>query len=229
MKGERYAKRYINEEDISRNVREMILMAKHERVKKGRIDFDKLKMSSHALERAIECFGCSESEAFGKIIPLLKRAKRIGEQLAFDGRINVLYANRQYAIYLSPNLETVITVHKFQNVSYNKIQERLPELMEMYEGEELRKELVRLHKEALHILSVKEYRILKNVLEIEKEVGKQKRKLHSLSQGYCPRHYRKHIRQRLDEETNRLVQEGRKLFNVKLEKRHVGKSFTAVL
>lgn len=229
MKGKRYVKKYQGESKYSRNVREMIEMLQHEEVKTGKINYKILKMSRHATERVVDYFDCSEERAIKEVRFLLKHSKRVGEQLAYDGRINVMFVCNQYAIYLSPNLEHVITIHKFQQVSYNPIREILPELKAKFQGKELRQELVRLHKEAWATLEQREAEQLKVVLEIDREVKEQLNKLQSLRQGYSPRHYKRYVKDRIAEERERLFSEGEKLFSIKLEKRHIGKSITSVL
>lgn len=229
MQGKRYVKKYRGEQSLSRNVREMIAMIKNEEVMKGRPKYMELELSKHAKDRVIGYFGCKESYAIKKVRGLLRRSKRVGEQLAYDGRINVMFVCNQYAIYLSPNLKHVVTIHQFTKVSYNPIREILPELSQQLDGMELNKELVRLHKEAWNDLEKREADQLKLVLEIDDEVNAQLKKLEDLKKGFTPKHYRKYVNQRIAEEREKLFTEGAKLFNIKLEKRHVGKSITSVL
>lgn len=229
VRGKRYAKRYSGEGDFSRNVREMIEMIKNETVSSKKIDYKKMKVSRHARARVLEYCKCNSNGVEKRIKWLLQRSKRIGEQLSFDGRINILFVYKQYAIYMSPNLECVVTVHKFQNISYNPIRIILPQLQEKFKGEELRQELVRLHKDAWHDIEVREHEQLKRVLEIDNEVNNQFKRLKELRTGYSPKHYTKYIKTRIQEERTKLVTEGKKLFDLKLEKRHIGKSITAVM
>jgi hypothetical protein len=228
-KGSRYATRHLGERKYSRNVREMIEMIKNEEINNGEIDYKGFKMSGHALERAMEYFNCSEHGAYKLVRHVLKRAERIGEQLAYDGRINILFVYDQFAIYMSPSLEHVVTVRKYQKISYKPIRKMLPQLKSNLEGKELKEELVRLHKEAWDKLEKRESKQLDLVLEIDREVSDQIKKFEQLSQGHCPRHYKKFLKESLKEARSKLVKEGNKLFKIKLQKRHVGKSITSVL
>jgi hypothetical protein len=159
---------------------------------------------------------------------MLRQSKRVGSQLAYDGRINVLFVYKQYAMYLSPNLEHVITIRKFDKVSYRPIKKILPKLSENLRGTKLKKELVKLHKEAWSNIERVESELEKVVLQLEEEVSGTMKKLESLKIGYNPKHYKKYIHNRFVEERERLVAEGEKLFNIKLEKRHIGKSITSL-
>jgi hypothetical protein len=228
-KGKRYIKGYKNEDDYSRNIREMICMIKNERINNGRLNLDKLKVSTHALDRAVEHLECAKHQVLPRVKSILKRATRIGEQLAYDGRINVLFVHKQYAIYLSPNLEYVVTVRKYCQVTYKPIRQRIPELKEKYQGKEFRREMFRLHEQAWAEISEREEKQLKIVMELDRSVVEQMQRLHKLrTAGYSPRHYMKYTSERLKEERERLVAEGEKLFRIKMEKRHIGKSITAV-
>ena len=146
--GKRYTRGFRGEEQLSKNIREMIAMIEHEKINKGRIKYHKLEMSEHAGLRAKQFLKCSEKYALIKIKNILRRSRRVGEQLSHDGRINVLFAYKQYAIYLSPNLERVVTVRIFKKVSYEPIKKMLPQLSKNLKGVKLKRELVKLHKEA---------------------------------------------------------------------------------
>lgn len=229
-KGRRYAKRYKHEDSYDRNVKEMIEMIKREKVSHGRIKYRQLRMSKHAIQRATEYFDCSAYGAINEVISLLKRSKRVGEQLAYDGRINVMFVCDQFAIYLSPNLMNVITIHKFNRVTYKPIESMIPELRKQFKDGGFKSELVKLHKKAWEEVEIREMEQQRLVLEIDSEVNKQIANLKNLKRdGFSPRHYKKYISERIKEESARLIAEGEKLFCIKLEKRHIGKSITAVL
>jgi hypothetical protein len=229
MKGKRYTKGVRGEEQLSKNIREMVAMIKNEKVSNGRINYGKLELSYHALGRVKQYLGCSEKHALIKIKGMLRQSKRVGEQLSYDGRINVMFVHEQYAIYLSPNLEHVVTIRKFSEVSYKPIKTMLPQLTISLKGVKLRKELVRLHKEAWVNIDKIEVEQQKKVLEIEQEVSNTMVKLNQLRTGFNPKHYKEYIKNRFVEEREKLIVEGKKLFNIKLEKRHIGKSITSVL
>lgn len=223
MKGLRYTQqRHGQESSLSKNIREMIEMLKRERVSKKPINFNTLRMTSHSVDRVVEYFDVDKSESLDVIKYILKKAERIGEQLAYDGRINVMFSYKQYAIYLSPNLKYVITIHNFDKVSYNPIREMLPTLESTYQGEQLRLELVKLHREAWSDLESRERKQMQVVMDIDRELNKQLKKIRK---GFEP----KFLTERIDEERGKLYLEGKKLFDIKLEKRHVGKSITSIL
>lgn len=229
MEGKRYTRGFRGEEQLSKNIREMIAMIKNEKVHNGRIKYGKLKLSFHASLRAKQFLECSEKNVLARVKCMLRQSRRVGEQLAYDGRINVLFVYKQYAIYLSPNLENVITIRKFDRVSYKPIKKMLPKLSKELKGIALKKELVKLHKEAWINIDEIESELQERVLELEAEVNETVEKLKSLRGGYSPRHYKKYLNSRFVEERERLVTEGEKLFKIKLEKRHIGKSITSVL
>jgi hypothetical protein len=223
MKGERYTQQREGEESrLSKNIREMIEMMKTERVSTNPINYNNLRMTNHSVQRVMEYFKCNENECLDKVKDILSKSERIGEQLAFDGRINVMFSYKQYAIYLSPNLKHIITVHKFQRVSYNPIREMLPTLQEKFQGEQLRRHLVKLHRDAWEDIEKRESKQVRKVMEIDRELNNQLKKI---NKGYAP----KFITSRIEEERSRLYVEGKKLFEMKLEKRHVGKSLTSVI
>jgi hypothetical protein len=233
MSGKRYTRRYRGEEDLSKNIREMIAMIKNEEVSRGKIKYGKLELSKHALKRAKQFLGCSEKYALARVKNLLRRARRVGEQLSYEGRLNVLFVVNQYAIYLSPSLEKVITIRKFSRISYKPIKKQLPELTNKFSGTKLKKELVRLHKDALAKVERIEIEQQNKVVNLDKEIHNTIKKLNDLKQGYTPKHYRKYLNQRLNEEKeklfNDLIKEGERLFTIKLEKRHIGKSIASIL
>jgi hypothetical protein len=229
VKGKRYTRGFRGEEQLSKNIREMIAMIKNEEVSNGRIKYGKLQLSRHALLRAKQFLNCSEKHAIVRVKCILRQSRRVGEQLAYDGRINVLFVYKQFAIYLSPNLEHVVTIHKFKEVSYSPIKNILPQLESDLKGVKLKRELVRLHKEAWSNIEKIEFEQQKKVLQLEADVNETITKLKSLKGGYSPKHYKKYLSGRFVEERERLVVEGEKLFKIKLEKRHIGKSITSVL
>lgn len=219
------------EKDYNRNVREMLEMIKNEEVRKGEIDYKNLQMTRHATERVIEHLECNEGKALKKVQWMLKRSTRVGDQLAFDGRINVMFVFNQYAIYLSPNLENVVTFHKVDRVTYNPIKRALPKLQKQYSEDELKDKLISMHREAWDDIEQKEIEQTQILLDVENEVSKSIDKLASLlnDNSYKPKHYAKYLRQRINEERYKIKVEGHRLFQLKLEKRHVGKSMASLL
>jgi hypothetical protein len=96
----------------------------------------KITLTNHAHERATERFGLKDrAQATGFFREKLRTAGRLGEVIAADGNDAVLYANEGVAIYLSPDLEKVITVCIHNPFKYNPLKDKV----QLLYSKELRK------------------------------------------------------------------------------------------
>jgi hypothetical protein len=181
-----------------------------------------VKLSSHAYERMQEHFGAdSFTTATGIAKTMLKNAIRIGTVLAYDGRINVLYAYRQTAFFLSPDLKTLVTVNKFDAVTYKP-------LLSKIEGGHNREALIELHFNYLREFEQKEKEQMQMILSIEQKVRETTEQCVSMLGLIRGGHRKKNIKQLISDQNRQLKTEGRKLFELKIEKRHLCKSLVAL-
>lgn len=221
-KAYRYAKsKGEYEKQVNIHIREMIEMIKHEEVKKN-LYVKGIKLSTHAFERMQQHFECADiAVATRTAKEMLKHAVRIGTVLAYDGRINVLYAYRQTAFFLSPDLKTVVTVNKFQEVSYK------PLLKKVREGLD-REAIIELHFDYLREIERKEEELMRLILSIEQKVREATEQCAMMLRVVRGGGRKKNIKQIISEQNHHLKMEGRKLFELKIEKRHLCKSLVAL-
>ncbi|OME54097.1 hypothetical protein BSK59_16075 [Paenibacillus odorifer] len=218
----RYAKsRGEHEKQFNVHIREMIEMMKHEEVKTN-LYVKAIKLSSHAFERMEQHFKISSLATATKVVKdMLKCAVRIGTVLSYDGRINVLYAYRQTAFFLSPDLKTVVTVNKFQKVSYKPLIRKAKEGLD-------REEILELHFNYLREIEKQEEEQMRLILSIEEKVREDTASCATMLSLVKGGGRKQGIKQLITEMNAHLKAEGRKLFELKVEKRHLCKSIVAL-
>jgi hypothetical protein len=209
------------EKQFNIHVREMIEMIKNEQVKDN-LYVKAVKLSSHAFERMEQHFGVDNLATASKVAKdMLKHAVRIGTVLAFDGRINVLYAYRQTAFYLSPDLKTLVTVNMYPEVTYRQLLNKVSDCID-------REALIELHFNYLRDIEQKEQAQMQLILSIDKKVREATEQCVTML-GLVKGGGRKQaIKQLISDQNNQLKIEGRKLFELKIEKRHLCKSLVAL-
>lgn len=212
-----------NESQFNIYVKEMIQMIKNEEIKTN-LYVKGIKLSKHALERVEQHFDISSSATATKFIKdTLSKATRIGAVLSYDGRINVLYAHDKTAVYLSPDLKTVVTVNKYETVSYEP-------LASVIKKRSLNKEeAIKLHLEYLEELEQREKEYVKTVLNVELRVKEATDIYQSiLDTGKRKSSRKRDIKEMISEHNLMLKKEGKKLFALKVEKRHICKSLVSL-
>ncbi|WP_090739404.1 hypothetical protein [Paenibacillus sp. Mc5Re-14] len=209
------------EKQFNIHIREMIEMIKHERVKTN-LYVKAVKLSAHAFARMEEHFDISNLATATKLAKdMLKHAVRIGTVLSYDGRINVLYAYRQTAFFLSPDLKTVVTVNKFQKVSYK------PFMKIAKEGAD-RDTLLEMHFNLLREIEQKEEDQIRLILSIEQKVREANEQCTTMLKLIKGGGRKRSIKQLISEQNHQLKMEGRKLFDLKIKKRHLCKSIVSL-
>lgn len=89
----------------------------------------KVEITDHAYKRASERFNFKEEKvAKAQIKGLLKKSKLIGMQLSENGTPSVLFAYKRHGFYLSRDLKTVLTVNRFESVTYEPLKNKIAEL-----------------------------------------------------------------------------------------------------
>lgn len=221
-KGVRYAEsKGEYEKQINIHIREMIEMIKNEEVK-ANLYVKGVKLSSHALERMEQHFGVSNLATATKMAKdMLTHAVRIGTVLAYDGRINVLYAYRQTAFFLSPDLKTLVTVNKYEHVSYKPILKKVQSDIDT-------DEMIALHYQYLREIEEKERVQMNLILSIEQKVRDATDQCASMLRLVRGGGHKKEIKKLISDQNHQLKLAGRKLFELKVEKRHVSKSLVAL-
>jgi hypothetical protein len=210
-----------DEKSCNIHIREMIEMIKNEEVREN-LYVKAVKLSTHAFLRMQEHFNAGSLATASKMAKdMLKHAVRIGTVLAYDGRINVLYAYRQTAFFLSPDLKTLVTVNKYNDVTYR------PLLQHIYEGID-RETLIDLHFGYLREIELEEQAQMQRILTIEEKVRTATAQCASLLELVRGRGRKYNIKQLISDQNFQLKQEGRKLFELKTEKRHVCKSLVSL-
>lgn len=222
----RYVKRqYQGEFEVNLHIKEMIAMLVNEPIKQN-LYVKAVKLSDHAYERFQQYIGEQNlASATRTVKEMLSKAVRIGAMLAFDGRINVLYAYQQTAIYLSPDLKTVVTINKCDQLTYRPILRRVKNL-------DNKEELLNLHMRYLKQIEEKEEQQVQLILEIEQKVRETvdsyAEMLSIVSKGR-KRSNGKMIKDLIAEQNLQLKLAGRKLFETKVEKRRIAKSLVSLI
>lgn len=215
------SKRGEREKQFNIHIREMIEMMKHEEVKTN-LYVKAVKLSAHAFERMGTHFEISNLATATKITKeMLKNAVRIGSVLSYDGRINVLYAYHQTAFFLSPDLKTVVTVNKFAEVTYK------PFLKVINQGVD-RETILEMHFDLLREIEEREEKQMRLILSIEESVREATDQCATLLSLVKNGGRKKSIKELISEMNHQLKLEGRKLFELKIEKRHLCKSLVAL-
>lgn len=202
------------------HIREMIEMIKNEKVEDV-LQVKHIRISNHAYQRVKSHFGIDNiNDAAKKVRLMLRKAVRIGTVLSYDGRINVLFAYQQTAFYLSPDLKILVTVNKYPKVTYKQL------LHKVRQGAD-RDHLIKLHYDLLKEIEEQEQKHIKKILVIEQRVRETTEQLVGFL--HFMRSPQKHSLKAIISEMNlELKLEGRKLFDLKVEKRHICKSLVAL-
>ncbi|TVX85985.1 hypothetical protein [Paenibacillus agilis] len=209
------------EKEFNMHIREMIEMMKNEEVKNN-LYVKAVKLSTHAFKRMKQHFNSVDMVVATRTAKeMLKHAVRIGTVLSYDGRINVLYAYRQTAFFLSPDLKTVVTVNRFPEVTYK------PLLKNVREGVE-REAMLELHFDHLREMERKEEEQIRLILSIEEKVREATEQCAIMLRIVRGGGRKKNIKKLISEQNNHLKIEGRKLFELKIKKRHLCKSLVAL-
>ncbi|EJW13939.1 hypothetical protein M5X02_20285 [Paenibacillus alvei] len=209
------------EKQVNIHIREMIEMIKYEEVKKN-LYVKGIKLSTHAFKRMKQHFDLVDvAVATRKAKEMLRHAVRLGTVLSYDGRINVLYAYRQTAFFLSPDLKTVVTVNRFHEISYK------PVLKKVHDGLD-REELLELHISHLREIERKEEEQMRLILSIEQKVREATEQCATMLRLVRGGGRKKEIKHLISEQNHHLKMEGRKLFELKVEKRHLCKSLVSL-
>lgn len=209
------------EKQFNIHIREMIEMMKNEQVKTN-LYVKAIKLSAHALARMEQHFEVSNLATATKMVKdMLRHAVRIGTVLSYDGRINVLYAYRQTAFFLSPDLKTVVTVNKFQKVSYKPLMKFAKEGID-------RDVLLEMHSNLLREIEQKEEEQMRLILSIEQKVREANDQCTTMLKLIKGGGRKRNIKQLISEQNHQLKMEGRKLFELKIKKRHLCKSIVSL-
>lgn len=218
----RYAKsKGENEKQVNIHIREMVEMIKNEEVKEN-LYAKNIKVSHHAYVRLKEHYDADNLAKATKVArDMLSHASRIGTVLSYDGRINVLYAYRQTAFFLSPDLKTLVTVNKYPVVTYRQL------LHKVREGVD-REYLLELHFNLLREFEAREQEQSKKILMIEQRVRETTAQCVSMLGLVRGGGRKSGIKRIISEYNHQLKFEGKKLFELKIEKRHLCKSLVAL-
>lgn len=212
----------VREKQSNIHVKEMIQVLKNEKITTN-LYVKAVKLSAHAFGRFQELFSVTSEATANKMVKeMLKRATRIGAVLAYDGRVNVLFAVDQTAIFLSPDLKTVVTVNKYKKdkVGYKPIVKK---------KNLSRDKVIDLHFKYINEMESQEEEYQKKMLSIESDVSEAVSMYENIlihGKGY---QRKLEIKKMIAEQNLRLKKEGWKLFNLKVEKRHVCKSLASML
>lgn len=208
------------EKEFNIHVREMIEMMKREEVK-ANLYVKAVKLSAHAFERMEQHFEVTSLATATKMMKdMLKHAVRIGTVLSYDGRINVLYAYRQTAFFLSPDLKTVVTVNRFPEVTYKPFLEMVEEVD--------RETMLEMHFNLLRDLEKKEEEQMRLILSIEEKVREATEQCATMLKLVRGGGRKRNIKDLISDQNHQLKMAGRKLFELKIEKRHLCKSIVAL-
>lgn len=212
-----------NMTDINIHVREMIEMLKHE-TPKTNLYVKGIKLSNHAFKRVTERLGIENLATATKYIKdLLKKATRVGLVVAYDGRLNVLYAHEQIGVYLSPDLKTVVTVNVHKEMMY-------PPAIDLYNKGIKIDDLITFHK---NILSDYETKINKDTEELLKIVETCEKNISYykdiLRAKWCNKKRYNQIVDLISQNKYEMKKTGKVLLHLKFEHKQVAMSLVALL
>lgn len=211
------------EKDSNLHIKEMIEMIKNEEVKSN-LYVKNIKLSDHAFSRVKRIYGTmSLATATKEMKKMLSKAVRIGSVLSNDGRINVMYAYEGKAILLSPDLKTVVTINKYENIRKNHI-------IDSYIKEEINKdEAIKLHFDYIEELEAREKELTEKIINIESNV-RENVGLYGAILDYGKGFSRKKkVKSLISEQNYILKTEGRKLFELKEKKRVFCKALASII
>lgn len=209
------------EKQANIHVKEMIQVLKNEKIVNN-LYVKAVKLSAHAFKRFQELFNITSEATANKMVKeMLKKATRIGAVLAYDGRVNVMYAVDQMAIFLSPDLKTVVTVNKYEedDVGYKPIVNKKLS----------RDKIIDLHFKYISEIENQEEKFQKKMMNIETNVSEAISLYENIlihGKGYSRK---REIKKMISEQNLMLKEEGWKLFNLKVKKRHICKSLASIL
>lgn len=207
-----------NEKKINVHMKEMISVLKYNEIKTN-LYVKGVKLSSHAIERCGEMFGVGSATASKMIKDMLKNAIRIGSVLAYDGRQNVLYAYNKTAIFLSPDLKMVVTINRYyDDVMYDKVKKIL------LKTKLTDQEVVNLHVKLIRDIEKIEIDLEEKILKINNKVEETTNMYKTILEFGKGRSRKKTVKEMISEHNYMLKIEARKLFELKIQKRHICKS-----
>jgi hypothetical protein len=173
-------------------------------------------LSDHGYERAVERLELKykdRNSVLGFLRKVLKEAICLGEVLDEDENWSVLYAKNRIAIYLSLDLKTIITVNRFENVTFEPIKEKLKGLCE--------KELRKLRRKERCLVRRNERELLKCKVELaELDLRAYKTRSNNV---------RKQCKERKKEIEKYIADMEKELKNVRDTIRRVSKSLVSVI
>lgn len=212
-----------HETQLNLHVKEMIEVIKNEEIKKE-IYVKAVKLSTHAFKRFKQIFNVNNLATANRITKdMLKNAMRIGAVLAYDGRVNVMYALNNTAFFMSPDLKTVVTVNKYQNELYKPIS-KIVNRRKL--GQE---DTVKLHLKFLKNMEEQERVFVESMLKIEEKVSEAVGMYSTILEFGKGFKRKQQVKEMISEYNLMLKQEGWKLFNLKVEQRHVCKSLASII
>lgn len=218
----RYNEQSSKQKLINVHIKEMISVLDKEPIKHN-LYIKGIKLSSHALKRVKQCYNIeNEATATRFIKDILKDATRIGEVVAYDGRVNVLYAYNKNAIFLSPNLKTVVTVNVYGDTIFNPL--------EVEVSQQNKQDLIDMHYKELTDRQVEIDEQMKVVLDIHRKVEESVEQYKSIMNvGRLKRKKVKVIESMISEFNKQVKSEGRKLFFMQSDKRQIAKSLVSLI
>lgn len=221
-KEHRYAKKTgRHEKKCNIHIREMVEMIKNEEIKSN-LYVKGVKLSAHAFKRVKRHFNVRSLATATKMIrDMLKDAVCLGSVLSHKGRINVLYAYKQTAFFLSPDLKTLVTVNKFQEVTYR------PFLKEVKRGVEPNT-IYTMHLNLLREIETKEEEMIRFLLSIEEKCRDATDQCRTLLKVVRNGERKRDIKDLISDQNHQLKIESRKLFQLKVEKRRLCKSLVSL-
>lgn len=93
------------------------------------LNVDHMKISNHAIRHAQRRFNrSSRKDAEGYIRSILRRSEFVGETVDDDGRSAYMFAYGRHAIVVSLDHKTVLTIQRFESVTYDPLKEKIREL-----------------------------------------------------------------------------------------------------
>lgn len=227
----RYVKGKSKELKRNTHMREMIEMIKSEEVKDN-LYVKAVKLSIHAFKRFKDIYpDVNNLATANKIVKdMLKSATRIGSVLSYDGRINVLYAFDKHAIFLSPDLKTVVTINQYKDISYQPIIRKLG-----ISGVKnfSREDLIEVHQEHIRNIEIAESKQVEKMLVIERNVREAREMYEGLLAIYKKKKTanakaKSQLKSLIAQRNLELKMEGWKLFDIKVKKRHICKSLVSL-
>lgn len=93
------------------------------------LNVDRMRVSRHAIQHARRRFNRANSkDAEGYVRGILRKSEFVGETVDADGKPAYMFAHGRHAFVVSLDHKTVISIQRFESVTYDPLKEKIREM-----------------------------------------------------------------------------------------------------